>query len=131
MKIPIQWREIPQRYRLEAVKCLNCSTVIFPPRPKCPKCKTTDLEKIKLPEKGKIISYTVIHNAPQKFTLYVPYIVGLIELEDGTRIISQITDCTPEEIELGMPVEAVFRRLTLFGKKGTILYGYKFRPIKF
>ncbi|MHA1238150.1 MAG: Zn-ribbon domain-containing OB-fold protein [Candidatus Odinarchaeia archaeon] len=130
MKIPIQWRDIPQHYRLEATQCIKCGNITFPPKPACPSCKSTDLEKIKLPTKGKVLTYTVIHTAPQKFTLYTPYIVAIIELENGAKITAQITDCTPEEISIGTPVEAVFRRISAYGEKGTIVYGYKFRPIR-
>jgi uncharacterized OB-fold protein len=57
------------------------------------------------------------------------YIVGLVELDDGLRILSQIVDLSPDEIYKKLKVEAVFRRVTEDGKTGIIQYGYKFRPI--
>ncbi|MCD6408836.1 MAG: OB-fold domain-containing protein, partial [Candidatus Verstraetearchaeota archaeon] len=48
---------------------------------------------------------------------------------DGSSILSQLTDCSPEEVEIGMPVEAVFRKVREDGETGIIMYGLKFRPV--
>ncbi|MCK4438533.1 OB-fold domain-containing protein, partial [Candidatus Bathyarchaeota archaeon] len=63
------------------------------------------------------------------FEKYKPYVVALIELEDGMRLLSQVVDVDPEEVQKGMRVEAVFRRVKEDGKAGIIQYGYKFRPV--
>ncbi|MHA1409963.1 MAG: Zn-ribbon domain-containing OB-fold protein [Candidatus Odinarchaeia archaeon] len=129
LRVSRLWREIPQHYRLEGAKCLNCGEIYFPPRTICAKCKSKNLEKTPLPRRGKILTYTVIHIAPPKHRIYVPYVIALIELENGLRILSQITDVEPSEITIGMPVEAVIRRYYAEGENGLIHYGYKFRPI--
>ncbi|MHA1754144.1 MAG: Zn-ribbon domain-containing OB-fold protein, partial [Candidatus Odinarchaeia archaeon] len=115
--------------RLEGAKCLKCGKIFFPPRIICSKCKSKELEIIPLPRKGKVVTYTVVHNAPQNYKVYVPYIVALIELENGVRVTSQLTDCDPDKIKIGTPVEAVIRRLYTDGENGLIHYGYKFRPL--
>jgi uncharacterized OB-fold protein len=58
-----------------------------------------------------------------------PYMVGLIDLEEGVRITAQLTDVIPEEVEIGMTLEMVIRQIYEDGPKGPILYGYKFRPV--
>lgn len=124
----MRWREIPQHYRLEGSKCTKCSKTYFPPRVVCPICHSTSLEKVFLPKKGKIVTFTTVRVAPRTFELYVPYSVALIELEDGTRLTAQLTDCNPSEVYIGMPVETIIRKLNTEGKSGLIFYGYKFRP---
>jgi uncharacterized OB-fold protein len=129
LRVPRLWREIPQSYRLEGVKCLSCGSIYFPIRPTCTKCKSKNLELTALPRKGKILTFTIIRIATADHSIYVPYAVALIELENGIKIISQITDYNPEKLELGMPVEAVIRKHYTDGRNGLIHYGYKFRPI--
>ena len=51
-----------------------------------------------------------------------------MELEDGVKILTQLTDVFPEEVYVGMPVEMVFRKVREAGAEGIIEYGYKFRP---
>jgi uncharacterized OB-fold protein len=90
------------------------------------------MRKIKFPYtfagKGKVYSYTVLYQAPARFEPYVPYIVALIDLEEGPRITAQLTDISPEEVEIGMLVEMVVRKISDEGERGLIFYGYKFRP---
>ena len=76
-----------------------------------------------------MITWTIITNAPIGFENYVPYVVALIELEDGCRLLSQVVDIDLDELFTGLKVEAVFRRIKEDGKEGIIQYGYKFRPI--
>ena len=73
MSVPRYWREIPQRYRLEGVKCTKCSEVYFSRYVVCPKCKSKELEKITCSDHGKVLTYTIIHVAPSRFELQTPY----------------------------------------------------------
>jgi len=87
------------------------------------------MEDYKLSEKGIVESFTVIRrNPPLGFERNVPYIVGIVKLKDGVRVISQIVDCIPEEVWIGMPVELTFRRIREDGAEGIIEYGFKFKP---
>ena len=54
--------------------------------------------------------------------------VGIVELEEGVKVIAQLTDIFPEEVYEGMPVEMVFRKIREAGADGIIEYGFKFRP---
>jgi hypothetical protein len=122
------WREIPQRYRLEANKCESCDTTYFPPRLVCPQCKKRDLLPAKLAEKGKILTYTIIRVPPHQFADQAPYAVGVIELEDGVKITAQIVDCDFEELKVGKKVRIEFRKIFQEGESGILCYGYKFVP---
>ncbi len=122
------WREIPQRYRLEAAKCKGCGRISFPPRSKCPKCGSSESEEAKLPEHGVVKTFTVIRVAPSQFTEQAPYAVGIVELDGGTKITAQIVDCPLEDIKIGQKVRIEFRRIQEDGHSGVICYGYKCVP---
>lgn len=125
MPSPRYWREIPQRYRLEANKCVKCGKVLFPPRLICPNCGAKEFEKVRLSDEGKIVTFTVIRVAPEQFATQIPYVVAVVELTDGARITTQVVDCQPEDVEIDKPVKLVFRKIQEEGKTGILCYGYK------
>lgn len=129
MDIPRYWRLKNQRYRLQGRKCQDCGNLSFPPRLVCQKCKSRKSEPYEFKGRGKLYSHTIIYQAPDRFDPMVPYAVGLIDLEEGVRITAQVTDVLPEDLEIGMDLEMVIRKIYADGEKGPILYGYKFRPI--
>jgi len=128
MKVAKHWRETPERYRLEAGKCTKCGHINFPQRLVCPECGTREFEMIRLAGKGKLETYTVIHTAPDGFADLAPYAVGIVELQEGVKILAQITDCNPNDLKIGDQLVTKFRRINEEGKNGMILYGYKFVP---
>jgi len=130
MAVPRFWREISNRYNLIGTKCGNCNKVFFPPRYICPKCRRIGkLDPYKLNGKGKIITFTVTHVAPNGFEDQAPYALAIIELDEGPRLTAQITDCDPNQIKIGDRVEMVFRRIGQDGEDGAIYYGYKARLV--
>ncbi|MFH1786044.1 MAG: Zn-ribbon domain-containing OB-fold protein [archaeon] len=135
MSVPRFWREIPQRYKMMGTRCRGCKGVFFPPRIVCPVCKEalkdgrTIMEDAELSGKGKIKTYTIIHVGPPEFAGQTPYAMAIIELEEGTSITGQVIDCNLDEVKIGMPVQAVFKRISTDGAEGVIYYGYKFRPL--
>ena len=127
------WREIPQRYNLIGNKCTVCNKVFFPPRESCPKCRRKSIGKIvdlNLKGIGEIVSYTIIHVAPEDFEKQVPYPIAIIQLEEGPRVTAQIVDCEIDDVKIGMKVESTFRRIQEDGYIGAIYYGYKFKPFE-
>lgn len=122
---PKYHREKPQRYRLEAGKCKQCGSIFFPPRLICPKCKSKNFETVQLNREGKILTFTIIRVAPEKFSKETPYVVAIIELNDGVKITAQVTDCDVDKVEIGAKVKIVFRKIQDEGKWGLHCYGYK------
>ncbi len=118
-------REIPQRFRLEAEKCEGCGKVFFPPRLVCSGCGRRKFKAIQLSNKGMVATYTVIHVAPDQFASETPYVIGVIDLDGGGKITSQIVDCSPDEVEIGKKVQVVFRKIQQEGDHGLLCYGYK------
>ncbi len=128
MQVPKYWREIPKRYRLEAAKCSSCQHISFPKRLLCPECGSKEFGTMNLSGKGKLVTYTITHVAPEGFGDQVPYAVGIVDLDDGIRVMAQITDCDLKTLKIGDRVVSKFRRIREEGKTGVIMYGYKFVP---
>lgn len=122
------WREMPQRYRLEAGKCKKCNKIFFPPRLVCSECKSQEFEKCKLKNTGKLLTYTIIRIAPSQFTDQAPYAIGIVQLDEGVKLLIQITDCDLDKLSIGMDVKIEFRKIQQDGKAGIICYGYKVVP---
>lgn len=122
------WREYPQRYRLEATKFKKSGKTYFPPRKIDPETGDTEFETVRLPETGKVVTYTVIRVAPAQWGDMSPYALAIAELTDGTRVMAQMTDCNVEDVKIGMEVRLEFRRVQTEGHDGVISYGYKFVP---
>lgn len=122
------WREIPQRYRLEAAKCSQCGFIGFPPRVICPKCGSRESSPTTLADKGTLVTFTIIRVAPHQFVDQAPYIVGIAELDDGVKLTAQVVDCDFADVKVGLRVRIEFRKISEEGEGGVIYYGYKFVP---
>jgi len=94
--------------KLMAAKCSKCGTMLLPPRPMCTKCFSTDFEWVKLSGKGKLLSYTVIHISPPQFESMAPYVVGIVNLEEGLHLPGMIRGVEPEKIRVGMTLKVDF-----------------------
>jgi len=77
---------------------------------------------------GKVLSYTVIRTAPPGFVNLVPYVVAVLEMDDGTRVLAQVADVAPEQAKVGMKVRLEFRKIRQQGRSGVIAYGHKAVP---
>ena len=123
------WREIPTRYNFIGTKCNKCENLMFPPREICPKCLHHDLSTHQFIGKGEIVTHTTIHVGQEGYEKQTPYVIAIIELDQGPRITAQIVDCDPKEVEIGKKVESVFRKIMSDGATGAISYGYKFKLV--
>ena len=128
MGIPSNWRLSQQRYRLVGEECEKCGVRIFPPRDVCPGCEAPAQAPFLFSGRGEIYSYSTVYQAPQGFEEFVPYTVALVRLDEGAMVSAQLTDVDADELQIGMPVEMVTRKVQGGGDEGPIVYGYKFRP---
>lgn len=132
MSVPRFWREIPQRYNLQASKCEVCSAIHFPPREVCPTCRRASLGRmriVKLSGRGTILESTRVHKPAPGYEMQVPYTVALVKTEEGPLMIGQIVDSPAESAVAGALVRSVFRRLGEDGSAGVIYYGTKWRVV--
>lgn len=128
MQASRHWRLKSERYNLVGETCDSCGVKLFPPRDVCLECEAPAQELYTFTGFGEVYSYTTIYDAPAGFEQSAPYTVALIKLEEGPLVTAQLTDLNEEEVQIGMPVEMVTRKLRAEGEEGTIIYGYKFRP---
>jgi len=97
-------------------KCTKCGALALPPRPVCVSCSGTKLEWFQFRGAGKLAAFTSIFVAPpamakEGFNKNNPYVVGVIELDEGAKIVARITGVNgkkPEEIRVGTPLKAEF-----------------------
>ncbi|MFH1307046.1 MAG: Zn-ribbon domain-containing OB-fold protein [Candidatus Micrarchaeota archaeon] len=126
--IAITWRRIPERYLLEGTICHTCKTKYFPMRKLCPKCRRKGkIEKFRFSGKGKIYSFSTITSAPGGLENTTPYLLAIVELDEGPKLTSQIVECSEKNIKIGDKVEMVFRIIRRDDPEGLLHYGYKFR----
>ena len=103
-----QFYKFVSERKLMATKCRKCGTMLLPPRPMCTKCFSSDLEWVELKNKGKLLTYTVIHVSSKQFESLIPYAVGVVKLKDGPKLPGMIQDVEPEKISVGMSLEVDF-----------------------
>jgi len=127
--VPFHWRKFRERYNFIGSKCTHCNRYFYPKRTICSSCRRAGkMEEVKFSGKGKIFSYTVIRVPPSGFKIYAPYVIAIVELEEGCKLVSQVVDVEPEQVEIGMPVKTCFRKIREDNSSGIILYGFKFKP---
>lgn len=104
--------EAARENRLLLQYCRACSRYQFYPRPWCTRC-LGEVEEVAASGKGTVYSFSVIHRAPTPaWQNDVPYVVALVELAEGVRLMANIVDCRPEDVAIGMPVEVTFQPVT-------------------
>ena len=88
--------------KLMAGKCNRCGKIHLPPRPLCDKCFNQEFTWTEVSPKGKLLTYTIIHIAPEQFQNMAPYAVGIIQLENGTKLPGMITNILEEQLHIDM-----------------------------
>jgi len=126
MDLPRFHRLRPAYYRLQGQVCASCGAIQFPCRMACNSCGGRELNSHLLSGRGTVHSYSEVAQTPDGFE--PPHLMALVRLEEGIVVAAQLTDVDPDDIEIGMPVEMVTRRIRDHGPQGLLVYGYKFRP---
>ncbi len=129
MEAPRVWRERETRYRGIGIECMDCGKKSFPSTRQCPYCASENVKPYQIARTGKIKYFTKINDTGDEMLFTTPYIVALIELDDGLTVTAQIVDCEYEDLKVDTPVKMVFRVLSKDGVEGLIRYGFKFMPI--
>ncbi len=93
--------------RLVLQRCTDCGEFQFYPRALCASC-AGETEWADASGRGTLYTFTVIRqNRSKAFAGLVPYAVGLVDLEEGVRMMSNIVECDVEDLSVGMPLEVV------------------------
>jgi uncharacterized OB-fold protein len=93
--------------RLLIQRCAQCGRLRHPPRPMCPSCNSLDKEAIEASGRGRVYSFVMPQHPPDPF-IEGCYIVALVDLDEGVRIVSNLRDVDPEDVTIGMAVEVTF-----------------------
>ncbi|HKZ79874.1 MAG TPA: Zn-ribbon domain-containing OB-fold protein [Pyrinomonadaceae bacterium] len=109
----VAYWEAARRHELLLQQCSACNKFRFYPRCICPYCFSDKFEWRQAAGRGTVYSFTIIHRAPfPAFRDKVPYVLALIELTEGVRMMTNILECEPNMVEIGMPVEVTFEDVT-------------------
>ena len=100
------WEGIAQR-ELRIQRCNACHRLQHPPGPMCGGCHGLDLGYLRASGRGTLYSYVVAHHPPVPPFEY-PNLIVLVELEEGTRLVSNLVGIAPEDVRIGMPVAVEF-----------------------
>ncbi|MDX1735397.1 MAG: OB-fold domain-containing protein [Halioglobus sp.] len=98
------WWEMAAEGKLGIQRCSGCGELRHPPRPMCGACRSLEWEAVESCGRGHIASYTVLRH-PQFPGYEYPLVIVLVELEEGTRLTSQLVGCEPEQVDFDLPVQ--------------------------
>ncbi|MHB8219204.1 MAG: bifunctional MaoC family dehydratase N-terminal/OB-fold nucleic acid binding domain-containing protein [Acidimicrobiales bacterium] len=101
------WFEGARRHRLLIQRCAGCGELRHPPLPACASCRSFEWDTVEASGRGTVFSFVVVHY-PQVPAFDYPLAIGLVELEEGTRLVADLVGLEPSEWRIGRPVEVEF-----------------------
>ena len=101
------WFAAARDGRLAIQRCTDCSTLRHPPGPACPACRSFGWDYVVASGRCTLHSWTVIHH-PRDPAFTYPLAVGLVDLEEGIRLVADIAGVPHDELEIDMPLEVGF-----------------------
>ena len=95
-------------------RCRDCGKHYFYPRPLCPQCLSRDVEWVEVSGRGVLHTFVINYRPARNFPAKGPYILGIVELAEGPRMMTNIVgvDPDPKKLRCDMPVEVVFEPIT-------------------
>jgi uncharacterized OB-fold protein len=94
-------------------RCLTCGEAHYYPRPFCPRCWGQDVEWEQASGRATLYTYSVVHrNDLPPWPDRVPYVAAVVDLEEGPRMLSNVVDCEPGDLRIGMALEVTFEPAT-------------------
>ena len=106
------WQAARER-RLVAPRCADCGTFRLPPTPFCWRCQSAAVDWTELSGRGVVYTYTVVRHATHAALAgHLPYVIAIVELAEGPRIVTGLTGCDPADVRAGMAVQVRFEAVT-------------------
>lgn len=107
-------------------RCNACDRWWFPPSNRCQHCWSDNFAWTPASGFGEVYSFTVFHRAyAAELACQLPYVVAVVALQEGPRLITNVIGCAPDDVRVGMQVEVVFEPLV----EGVALHAFRPRPI--
>ena len=101
------------RHEIYFQRCSECGINRFPPRAVCPSCLSSATTWVRASGRGTVYSFTVTHqNQAPGFREELPYVLAIVELEEGVRMMTNVVGSAPDRVRIGMAVEVVFEDAT-------------------
>ena len=98
-----------RQHKLLYQQCTECNANWHPPMPICPACHSSNFDWLTASGRGSVYTYTVVHHPTHPaFTERVPYVVAVVELDEGPRVVTNIQNCPVAAVRAGMRVRIVF-----------------------
>ncbi|HZP41556.1 MAG TPA: Zn-ribbon domain-containing OB-fold protein [Candidatus Binatia bacterium] len=106
--------EAARRHELSLPRCRACGRFHYFPRAACPFCLSPDLAWQRASGRGTLYTFTVVHRGLRGFPLGPPYVLAVVELAEGPRMMTNLVGIAPDpaQIRIGMPVEVAFEDVT-------------------
>jgi uncharacterized protein len=101
------WFDGARAHTLLIQRCASCGTLRHPPLPACGACQSLEWDSLEASGRGILYSFVVVHY-PQVEPFDYPLPIGLVELEEGTRVVANLAGITPGELRIGLPLVATF-----------------------
>lgn len=122
------FKELPEGWVLFGNRCESCGKTFFPKKVVCPNCFDGELKEVPLSKMGKLHCYALSAMGPPK--MEKPYVISFVDLPEGIKLFSVLTDCEPweEVLKTGMEMEMVIGKIKE-DEYGNEIISYKFRPI--
>ncbi len=93
---------------LRLPRCEQCQRVIWYPRQRCDGCGSTDVTWFDASGKGQVYSFSTTHRIPGRWQAAAPFVLAYVELDEGPRVLTNVIECDPSQVTIGMAVTAVF-----------------------
>ena len=107
------WWEALKRHELYIQKCRDCGFTRYYARALCTNCLSSKTEWVRCSGRGKIYTFTVTNqNQAPGFRESLPYVMAYVDLDEGLKMLTNIVDCPPDQVKIGMPVEVVYEDVT-------------------
>jgi hypothetical protein len=103
--------EACRRHELYIQQCQACQAHYYYPRQTCPHCLSRQVQWVRLSGKGQVYTFTVTHqHGGEGFRDNLPLVLAYVELEgtNGVKMLTNIVDCDPQTVTIGMPVSVTF-----------------------
>ncbi len=94
------------------LRCAACRHYVHPPAPVCPRCLGRKLAAEAVSGRATVLTYTVNHQAWVPESSDPPYVIAIVEIAEqaGLRLTTNVVNCPPDEVKIGMPVRVVFEQ---------------------
>ncbi|HIF98423.1 MAG TPA: Zn-ribbon domain-containing OB-fold protein [Myxococcales bacterium] len=109
----LPWWEAAADHRLVVQRCADCQATRLPPAPVCAACRSTEFDWTEVPGAGSVYTFTIVHR-PIAADQQLPFVIAVVALENsgGLRMISNLVEVDPDDVEIGMALEVVWEDMS-------------------